>query len=113
MVYFIPRERGIGIDDFIAPQFRTPTQLIFMSHLVSHLFIIICLPSYKNVLIIINYNKEIKFVLVKPNATNVEQLVSLLKSHESELARICMVNNRLAGPCTDNVGIANSVGALW
>ena len=42
-----------------------------------------------------------------------EQLVYLLKSHTVWLARFCMGDDQLAGPCTDDVGFANSVGALW
>ena len=41
-----------------------------------------------------------------------EQLVPLSLSHASGLARICIEDDGLAGPCTDNVGVAHSVGAL-
>ena len=43
----------------------------------------------------------------------VEQLVSLLSSHAFWPGRICMGNDQLAGPCTDDVGVAFFVGALW
>ena len=42
-----------------------------------------------------------------------KQLLSLLKSHTSGLARICMVDDRIAGHCTGDVGISLSVGNLW
>ena len=42
-----------------------------------------------------------------------QQLVSLFKSHAPGLVRICMVDDRLAGPCIHAVGIANSVGAMF
>ena len=42
-----------------------------------------------------------------------QQVVSLFKSHAPGLARICMVDNRLAGPCTHAVGIPNSVSAMF
>ena len=38
---------------------------------------------------------------------NYKQLVSTASSNASELARICLVNDGLAGPCTDDVGVAN------
>ena len=39
-----------------------------------------------------------------------KQLVSLLKSHASGLARFCMGDDQL---CTGDVGVTNFVGALW
>ena len=43
----------------------------------------------------------------------VQQLACNSSSNASGLARICMGDDVLAGPCTDNVGVANSVAALW
>ena len=42
-----------------------------------------------------------------------EQLVCNLKSDVVWLARFCMRDDQLAGLCTDEVGVANFVGALW
>ena len=45
--------------------------------------------------------------------TDQEQLACNLKSHAVWLARFCMGDDPLAGPCTDNLGVALFVGALW
>ena len=39
--------------------------------------------------------------------------VSIQQSHASGLAWICMVDNGLAGPCTDDMGIAYFISARW
>ena len=42
-----------------------------------------------------------------------KQLACNSSPHMSGLARFCMGDDLLAGPCTDEVGIANSISALW
>ena len=42
-----------------------------------------------------------------------QQLVPTSSSHASGLAEYCMGHDQLAGPCTSDVGVANSIGALW